>query len=131
MLYTQGFVLAGTLATAIALAAVAELPARPGRSPEPRPAPGAGDLRAIGLLRDAVDAHTFRRGRLREPDADIAVRAREAAELAEGRVRETLLDLADSASRSALEFLVDYNLTAGGWELATGMRMPAAAPAAA
>jgi hypothetical protein len=130
MLYTRGFLLAGALATAVTLAAIAELPSSAAAQKE-RPVPDATDLDALAHLGRAVDAHTFHRHRLSEPDFDIAGHARDAAERASGRMRESLLVLADSASRSALEFLVDYNVAAGGWEAATGVRMPAATPAAA
>ncbi|GAA4167160.1 hypothetical protein [Gryllotalpicola koreensis] len=125
MLYTRGFLLAGAIATALTLAALADLPSS-ATAAQARPALGDADRDALGCLGRAVDAHTFFRERLREPDFDIAGHARDAAELADGRTRETLLALADSASRSALEFLVDYNIAAGAWEAASGIRMPAA-----
>ncbi|GAA4191423.1 hypothetical protein GCM10022288_22180 [Gryllotalpicola kribbensis] len=124
MLYTRGFLLGGVVAAAVTLAAIAELPASAGTAQ--KQAPCVADRDALHRLARAVDDHTFHRDRLREPDFDMAVSAREAADLAEGRTREALLVLADSAARSALEFLVDYNIAAGGWEAATGIRMPAA-----
>ena len=128
MLYTKGFLLAGALATALTLAALAELPARPGSA---GPALGADDLGALEHLGAAVDTHEFPRDRIQEPDFDMAQAAHDAAELASGRTRAALLRLADAASRSALAFLVEYNLAAGGWESTCGVRMPAATPAAA
>ena len=129
MLYTRGFVLAGVLATALTLAAIAELPAN-AEATQVRPDLGSADRDALARLGGAVDAHTFLRERLREPDFDIAGHVRDAADLTDGRTRHALLTLADSASRSALEFLVDYNMAAGSWEAASGIRMPAATPAA-
>ena len=51
--------------------------------------------------------------------ADVALAALEAT----GEVREQLLELADAAGRSALEFLVHYNLAAGVWEARGGVAM--------
>ena len=132
MLYTRGFLLTGVLAAAITLAALAELP-REGRAPresEPEPSLTAGDVDALGRLGAALETHAFTRDRLDEPDFEIAGEAHAAAALADGGTRKTLLRLADAASHSALKFLVDYNLAAGGWEAAAGIRMPIAAPAA-
>jgi hypothetical protein len=129
MLYTRGFLLAGVVAAAVTLAAIAELPAS---------ADGAegrhvdlAERQALSHLGHAVDRHSFLRERLREPDFEMAEHARDAAHLTQGHTRAAMLALADSASRSALEFLVDYNIAAGTWEAATGIRMPAAAPLAA
>lgn len=130
MLYTRGFVLAGVIAAALTLAAIADLPSS-AEAVQARPSLDEADRDALGHLGQAVDAHTFLRERLREPDFDIAGHARDAAELTDGRTREALLSLADSASRSTLEFLVDYNIAAGAWEAASGIRMPAATTAAA
>lgn len=130
MLYTRGFVLAGVLATALTLAAMAEVPVG-AQAAEARPTVGPADRDALTRLGRAIDEHTFLRERLREPDFDIAGHARDAAELTDGRTRHALLTLADSASRSALEFLVQYNIAAGGWEAASGIRMPAASLATA
>jgi hypothetical protein len=130
MLYTRGFVLAGAIATALTLAAIAALPSS-AETAQAGPALGDADRNALGRLGRAIDTHTFLRERLREPDFDMAGHARDAADLAEGRTREALLTLADSASRSALEFLVDYNIAAGAWEAASGIRMPAATTSAA
>ncbi|AYG03169.1 hypothetical protein D7I44_06255 [Gryllotalpicola protaetiae] len=109
---------------------MAELPAS-AEAAQARRALDSTDRDALARLGRAVDAHTFLPERLREPDFDIAGHARDAADIADGRTRQALLVLADSASRSALEFLVDYNMAAGAWEAASGIRMPAASPAAA
>lgn len=117
--------LTGVLATALVLAARSSIPASAAARSRPAPdaAPKADEFSALNQLSDAVGAHAFPRHRLSEPDHDVADHARNAAELTAGSTRETLLTLADSASRSALEFLVDYNLVASGWEAATGLRM--------
>ncbi|GAA4161065.1 hypothetical protein GCM10022286_18090 [Gryllotalpicola daejeonensis] len=126
MLYTRGFLLAGVVAAAVTLAAIAELPASSAGA-ETRHVDVA-ERTALHQLGRAVGAHVFPRERLREPDFDMALQARDAAELTQGHTRAAMLKLADSASRSALEFLVDYNIAAGGWEAETGIRMPSAAP---
>lgn len=130
MLYTKGFMLTGALATALVLAARSSIhasAAAPSRT-APGTAPKADELSALNQLSDAVGAHAFPRQRLSEPDHAVADHARNAAELTAGSTRETLLTLADSASRSALEFLVDYNLVASDWEATTGLRMSPAIP---
>lgn len=128
MLYAQGFLLAGALATAISLATYWNGPSSAGPMTAKHPTGDTGHIDALTYLSDAVDRHRFPRHRLNEPDHTIADHARDAAELTDGRTRERLLTLADSAMRSALEFLVDYNLAAGDWEAATGLRMSAAEP---
>lgn len=130
MLYARGFLLAGALATAITLATYWNGPSSAKPMTAKRPADDTGHLDALTHLSDAVNGHSFLRHRLSEPDHAIAGHARDAAELTDGHTRETLLTLAESAMRSALEFLVDYNLAAGRWEATTGLRMSSAAPTA-
>jgi len=131
MLYTTGFMAAGMLAAALTLSAsssvahgIAEEEAATGRHPlRLSSLLSTSDVDALERLSAALGAHTVWRHELTDPDHDIADHALAAAETASGETRETLLSLAASARRSALAFLVDYNLAAGGWEAAAGVRM--------
>lgn len=136
MLHTNGFLSVGLLTAVITLtaswavldrAAAAEHDLTPSR-PAPEPL-GDGDLTALRQLSDALDGHTVPRHRIGEPDAAIAEHAQRAALTAGEALRVRLLGLAESARRSALAFLVDYNLAAGVWERTAGfsMRQPALA----
>ena len=143
MLYTDGFMLAGVLAAALTLRACADVVEAETKALADGAADGTAqptdawvhlgallgpsDVDALSRLSDALGSHTMWRHELIEPDRIAADHAYRAAMQASGRTRETLLSLAASAERSALAFLVDYSLAAGGWEAETGLRMGAPA----
>jgi len=132
MSHTTKFITAGTLAAVITLAAcysvldaadaaAARQDVRD-RAAELGPLGGA-DAGALKHLGDALGTHVVWQHRLHEPDERMAADATLAALESTDDVREQLLDLADAAGRSALEFLVHYNLAAGVWEARGGMVM--------
>jgi hypothetical protein len=129
MLYTKGFLLAGMLAVALTLTAGANAAERQAMTTPPRTPLRLrvllepSDTEALRRLSAALESHTVWRHELTEPAPAIAAHARSAAAGASEPTRSTLLSLAEAADRSALAFLVDYNLAAGGWEAATGVRM--------
>jgi hypothetical protein len=125
MSHTTKFITAGTLAAVITLAAcysvldaadaaAARREVRD-RAAELGPLDHA-DAGALTRLGEALGAHVVWQHRLHEPDERMAADATLAALDATGDVRRQLLELADAAGRSALEFLVNYNLAAGVWE---------------
>ena len=128
MLHANGFITAGTLAAVITLAAcykvLDEIDNAATKTPEPAAEPICEtDAGALRHLSDALGTHVVWRHQLAEPDEHLAQNVRHAADEATGEVREKLLELADSAQRSALEFLVGYNLAAGAWERRSGLTL--------
>jgi hypothetical protein len=132
MLHANGFITAGTLAAVITLAAcynvldaadtaAARQDARD-RAAELGPL-GSADAGALQHLGEALGTHVVWQHRLHEPDERMAADATLAALESTDDLREQLLELADAAGRSALEFLVNYNLAAGVWEARGGLVM--------
>ncbi|MCL2796331.1 MAG: hypothetical protein FWD85_13640 [Microbacteriaceae bacterium] len=134
MLYANAFIGGGTLAAVVALAAcynvlddldaaAAEAAASAGEAPASAEPMGAADADALQFLSDTLGTRVLWRHQLREPDERIAQDAQLAAFEATGDVREKLLELADAAQRSTLEFLVHYNLAVGAWQQRSGVVM--------
>jgi hypothetical protein len=129
MLYANGFLASGSLAAIVALAACFSLADRADAARAKTAARDAerldsADVAALQRLSDELDRHLLWRDKLAEPDAGLGELAEGAAAAATtASIRQKLLALAGTARRSALEFLVEYNLAAGAWQKTTGLTM--------